>query len=229
MNIFVELALWVVGGAVVGFIIMPAVAFLGGKSMALNAFSRVLFTIQQLSAGGTALNQRGDGRGYEQRVVEERVPEDSDPEADPVPHMFTSDGEWEPIEDAAQYRLGKEAFYITFDKDEELLEPITADGDRGDDLGMVADGGMAFTDKRGGFYEWTPFTGNESGWLCSVSAVANRLHGRGGTEGAKTAKDMALAKYGGGSEMTNKVIIMGGLLFLVVGSLMGFIMFSGVI
>jgi hypothetical protein len=225
MSILLWIAVWVLGGAVLGFLLVPAVAFLGGKSLALTAFSRVLFTIQQLATGGTAVNQRGDGNGYEQRIVEDRETD----EGETVPHMFTRHGEWEPIEDGEAYRLGKERFWLTFDKDEAFLAPVRAEEDRGDDLGVVADGGMAYTDSRGGYLEWTPFTGSEDGIICRVSAVVDKLHGRGGTEGSKTAKDVALAKYGGDDSMSNKMIIIGGLTFLVVGSLMGFVMFSGVL
>jgi hypothetical protein len=208
---------WILGGLVVGFLLLPALAFLLGKSMALVTFSRILFTIQQLATGGTVLNERGDGNGYEQRVVEDR-----DGEA----HMFTRTGDWEAIPNADWYRLGKKRFGITFDKPSNRLQQLETDPEDSDDLGVMPDGGMIFPDRRAGFREWTPFTGSEDGFVCTLSQVVDRLHGRGGTEGSKVAKDVALAKYGGDNDIANKVIIAGGLAFFIAGALMAFFMFG---
>lgn len=205
--------LTVIGVAFVGGVLaVPAVAFALGKSMSLGVLGRILFTIGQLTTNGSVLCKHPSD--YQMHPIETRGGE---------LHKYCG-GVWIPLDgDENLSRLGKARFGISWVKDGPTLDRLADEVDET----AAADGGLLQFDRdRAGFAEFAPAP--PEGWLqVRLDPLVDKLHGQGGSTLVTTAKQRALEKYGGDDNLSNKIIIGGSLIAIVVGSLMGFIMFGG--
>lgn len=139
------------------------------------------------------------------------------------------------------YRLGKRRFGVTYVPDEQVLEFAQDHDDyevdrvryeseeEGDTVEAPAIFGdiAVLTKERGDFQMYTPWPETpDDGFLISLSRAINSLRGGGGVRLSEHTERMTRMQYGGGASMSNKARVMGFIGVILIGSIVGVLIFG---
>lgn len=197
------------GAAGLGLGCIPITVYLFGPSLPIGVrkvIATILFAIAMLTFGRGALNKREDGH-YEMFPVEERGGE----------YIMFVDGKEVELEGPAQHwsRLGFAPFCVTYEKSEDVF-----DGELVEDASAMADGGTARM--RGDIPVENSAPDDDSVFHVLVERIIGPLRRAGGPQIADEAQAAAFAKYGGDTEMSDKLRIATFLVCLFGGALSGY-------
>lgn len=188
---------------VLGVAITPLFAIVFGSALnskvpALSqAFGSWLFTVGQLALDGGVLTELEDG-SYEMRRGSHLGPK----------------SRWS--------RLGKAPFAVTYEKSPDafgaaLVEP----SDVGDAL---ADGGVRVMGAvRAGLRTFVPDVDFDKHYLVRTSSL-DALRSAGGIKASMDAQEFAMKKFGGGTEISDKLLLAAIMAMIVCGAAAGLVM-----
>lgn len=194
-----------------GFFAIPAVAGLLAPSLprgVRTVLGRIIWTMAAV-INGPYLLRWPDDDGWPDLYP-----------ADPDQNAVLVDGDWRDFDASGNWSvLGMESFGITYDKSDDAFGDVLADDHR-------PDGGL--DSQRGG----KPVVGNASGdgYTIDILKVVNRWQAAASTRLNSKGKDEAMQEHGGDTaEMTNKQIVIGTLLSMLLAGVFGIVSFGGVL
>lgn len=206
---YIDIAIYVVALAFgIGF--LPGIWYLFGKELPRGfrgVIARITWTIASLIHGPYAAYWRDNGRV---EIVE----------ADPEKDRIRVDGEWRDVDpDGNWSRLGKQPFFVTYEKSPQAFDGTLVEGEESGDGGL-------YLGRRGGQHIGTRFRNTAEQFVVDLGRVTARWRGAAGGVLADAAKKDALIQYGGSVDISTRWLVMGIVASLALGTVSGWIMFA---